>query len=129
MVVPRFVASAIEGRDLTVYGTGEQSRCFCHVFDTVRALLALAECPESYGKIYNIGSQERVTIQELAERIIDQLQSGSKIQKISYDEAYEKGFEDMMHRLPDIDAIHELLGWTPEFCLEDIINDVANSLK
>ena len=129
MVVPRFVASALEGRKLSVYGTGAQTRCFCHVFDTVRALQALAICPESYGRIYNIGSHNRVSIQELAELIIKQLGSSSEIVKISYDEAYEKGFEDMLHRAPDTTAIEKLLNWKPNFSLSDIIRDVAESMK
>ena len=129
MVVPRFVASALEGKDLSVYGTGTQSRCFCHVFDTVRALLALADCPESHGGIYNIGSQHRISIEELAQVIIKQLDSSSKIKKISYDEAYEKGFEDMLHRAPDTSAIEELIGWKTKLSLSDIIRDVADSVK
>jgi nucleoside-diphosphate-sugar epimerase len=129
MVVPRFVASALEGKDLSVYGTGTQSRCFCHVFDTIRALLALADCPESHGAIYNIGSHHRVSIEELAGLIIKQLKSSSKIQKISYDVAYEKGFEDMMHRAPDTKKVEALIGWKTRLSLSDIINDVANSIK
>jgi UDP-glucose 4-epimerase len=129
MVVPRFVGSALAGSPLSVYGTGEQTRCFCHVFDTVRALLALADCPESYGGIYNIGSHNRVSIQELAELIVKQLNSSSEIVKISYDEAYEKGFEDMLHRAPDTTLIETLLGWKTQFSLSDIINDVAKSMQ
>ncbi len=129
MVVPRFVASALAGKDLSVYGTGTQSRCFCHVFDTIRALLALTDCPESHGGIYNIGSHHRVSIEELAEIIIKQLKSSSKIQKISYDEAYEKGFEDMMHRAPDTTAIEALIDWKTKLSLSDIINDVADSIQ
>ncbi len=129
MVVPRFVASALEGKDLSVYGSGTQSRCFCHVFDTIRALLALADCPASHGSIYNIGSHHRVSIEELAEIIISQLNSSSKILKISYEEAYEKGFEDMMHRAPDTGAIEALIGWKTKLSLSDIINDVAASIQ
>lgn len=129
MVVPRFVASALAGKDLSVYGTGAQSRCFCHVFDTIRALLALADCPQSHGGIYNIGSQHRISIEELAEVIIEQLDSSSKIKKISYDEAYEKGFEDMLHRAPDTSAIKELIGWETRLSLSDIIRDVADSIR
>jgi UDP-glucose 4-epimerase len=128
MVVPRFVGNALAGKPLSVYGTGTQSRCFCHVFDTVKALRGLAECPESYGGIYNIGSQCRVAIQELAERVIKRLDSKSEIVKISYDEAYEKGFEDMMRRAPDTRAIKKLLGWEAGFTLNDIIDDVAASI-
>ncbi len=129
MVVPRFVTSALEGKDLSVYGSGNQSRCFCHVFDTVRALLALADCPESHGAIYNIGSQHRISIEELANTIIKQLNSSSKIKKISYDEAYEKGFEDMLHRAPDTSKIEKLIGWKTKLSLSDIIKDVADSIQ
>ena len=129
MVVPRFVASALAGKDLSVYGTGTQSRCFCHVFDTIRALLVLADCPESHGGIYNIGSQHRISIEELAKTIIKQLDSSSKIKKISYDEAYKKGFEDMMHRAPDTSAIEALIGWKTKLSLNNIINDVADYIK
>ena len=129
MVVPRFVKSALEEKDLSVYGTGSQSRCFCHVFDTVRALLALANCPESHGGIYNIGSQHKISIEELAETIIKQLNSSSKIKKISYDEAYEKGFEDMMHRAPDTSSIKALINWDTRLSLSDIISDVAESIQ
>ncbi len=128
MVVPRFVASALSGNKLSVYGTGTQTRCFCHVFDTIRALSALADCPESHGGIYNIGSHNRVSIRELAELIVKQLKSSSEIVTVSYDEAYEKGFEDMMHRAPDTTRIEALLDWKPRFSLSDIITDVANSI-
>ena len=129
MVVPRFVASALAGKDLSVYGTGAQSRCFCHVFDTIRALLTLVDCPESHGAVYNIGSQHRISIEELAKVIIKQLNSSSKIKKISYDEAYEKGFEDMLHRAPDTSSIKKLIGWETKLSLSDIIRDVADSIK
>jgi UDP-glucose 4-epimerase len=129
MVIPRFVSNALEGKKISVYGTGDQTRCFCHVFDTVRALLALADCPESHGQIYNIGSQESVSIQKLAETIIEKLGSASEIIKVSYEDAYEKGFEDMLHRAPDIQKIQEILDWKPEFSLSDIIRDVAESMK
>lgn len=129
MVVPRFVQSALEGRPLKVYGSGQQSRCFCHVFDTVRALIALADCPESVGKIYNIGATTPVTIMELAEQVISQLNSTSTVEMIPYEQAYEAGFEDMQRRKPDTRAIRALIGWQPENELSDIINDVANDLR
>ena len=129
MVVPRFVGAALRNEPLKVYGTGAQSRCFCHVFDTVRALIGLMDKPESAGKIYNIGSTESVTILELAQKVIARLGSRSEIVMIPYDEAYEKGFEDMLRRRPDTGAVRELLGWQPEHTLADIIRDVAAEIR
>ena len=129
MVIPRFVQAALSGQTLKVYGTGEQSRCFCHVFDTVRALVALADCPESIGKIYNIGGTTPVSIRELAEQVIGQLSSSSTLELIPYEQAYEHGFEDMLRRKPDTRAIRELINWQPEHDLTDIINDVAADLR
>lgn len=129
MVIPRFVQAALNGQPLKVYGSGEQSRCFCHVFDTVRALVALADCPESIGKIYNIGAVTPVSIRELAEQVIAQLGSKSKIEFIPYEQAYEQGFEDMLRRKPDTRAIKELINWQPEHDLVDIISDVAAELR
>ena len=129
MVIPRFVQAALNGQPLKVYGSGEQSRCFCHVFDTVLALVALADCPESIGRIYNIGNTTPVSIRELAEQVIRQLNSSSKIELIPYEQAYEHGFEDMLRRKPDTRAIRDLINWQPEHDLVDIINDVAADLR
>ena len=128
MVVPRFVGRALAGEPLQVYGDGNQSRCFCHVLDVVRALRALLPREESFGKIYNIGSQRLVTIRELAELVIARTGSSSTIEEVSYEKAYEKGFEDMRRRKPDIAAIRELTNWSPERSLEEIIDDVKESL-
>ena len=125
MVIPRFVEKALRGEPLPVYGSGRQTRCFCHVFDVVRALLLLADRPESCGGIYNIGSHHHISIGELARFVITRTGSQSEIRHIPYDEAYEKGFEDMMHRAPDTTALRELTGWEPEFSLENIIDDVV----
>ena len=99
------------------------------MFDTVRALVALADCPESIGNIYNIGSTESVTIMQLAQRVVSQLNSSSKIEVIAYEQAYEHGFEDMLRRKPDTRAVKELINWQPEHDLSDIIADVAADLK
>ena len=125
MVIPRFVSAAIQGKPLRVYGTGNQTRCFCHVSDTVRALRLLADCEASFGQILNIGSTDRITIRQLAETIIAQLGSSSKIEAVSYDEAYEAGFEDMLHRAPDCAKIGRICGWKAELPLDRIISDVA----
>lgn len=129
MVIPRFVAAALAGEPLKVFGTGEQTRCFCHVSDVVRALLLLMEEPGSFGGIYNIGSTEKVTIRQLAEFVIRELKSASEIDVIPYDQAYANGFEDMLHRAPDCSKLHALTGWKAEISLKQIIADVAESLR
>ena len=129
MVVPRFVSQALKNEPLTVYGDGMQSRCFCHVADVVEALMLLLENKESIGNIYNIGSQELVSIRELAEKVIERTGSNSVIKDIPYDVAYDVGFEDMRRRFPDTSKIRSLTGWAPQHTLADIIDDVANSLK
>lgn len=129
MVLPRFVDRALKGEPLLVYGDGEQSRCFCHVFDTVRALRGLADCDEAVGEIVNIGTRRSTTINGLAELIISRLDSSSTIKHIPYEEAYEAGFEDMRRRMPNISKIKGLLDWSPTLSLEEIIDDVAKSVK
>lgn len=129
MVFPRFVAAALAGKPLRVYGSGGQTRCFCHVFDTVRALKLLMNEKRSFGETYNIGTTYSVSIHELAERIIQRLGSSSEIQMIPYEEAYEQGFEDMLHRAPNCKSIFDLCGWKAECSLEQIIDDVADSLR
>jgi UDP-glucose 4-epimerase len=128
MVVPRFVEKALRGECVQVYGTGKQTRCFCHVHDTVRALIKLGESDIS-GKVFNIGSEWNISITQLAETIIKKLSSRSKIKYLSYDEAYEPGFEDMLHRFPDTAKIKEKLGWSATFSLEKIIDDVADYFR
>ena len=129
MVIPRFVSKALANEPLPVYGDGEQSRCFCHVKDVVRALVQLLDNPESIGNIYNIGSQELVTIRQLAETVIARTGSKSVIEQIPYDVAYAKGFEDRRRRYPDTGRISKLINWKPEHTLADIIDDVAESLR
>ncbi|MDD3154701.1 MAG: GDP-mannose 4,6-dehydratase [Victivallaceae bacterium] len=125
MVIPRFVAQALANRPLRVFGDGSQSRCFCHVYDTIEALAALANKAEAVGQIYNIGSQRSITILDLAKLVIRQLGSSSEIEMIPYEKAYESGFEDMMHRTPDVSAIGSLIEWHAGRSLEEIIADVA----
>jgi len=124
MVIPRFVAAARKNQPLRVYGTGDQTRCFCHVFDTIRAVKSLAAHTDAAGKIFNIGSTESISINDLAKQVISQSGSKSEIRHIPYDEAYEKGFEDMLHRAPDTRLIQDFIGWQPEHNLENIIADV-----
>ena len=129
MVVPRFVGRALRGEPLQLYGDGNQSRCFCHVSDVVRALLMLLADDRSVGNVYNIGSDRLVTIRELAELVIARTGSRSPIEVIPYEVAYAKGFEDMRRRMPDTAKIRALTGWTPERSLENIIDDVAAAMR
>ena len=128
MVVPRFVEKALEGTPLNAYGTGEQTRCFCHVADTVRALKKLGESDIS-GEVFNVGSRWNCSINQLAKMIIERLGSKSTIKHVSYDEAYEPGFEDMLHRFPNTAKIEKELGWHTKKTLEEIIDDVADFFK
>ena len=125
MVLPRLVDQALRNVPLTVYGSGQQTRCFCHVSDIVVAILGLVNSTESEGKVFNVGSRSEISIQGLAEKIRDITGSTSQIIYVPYDEAYEAGFEDMQRRRPDTGRIHDLLGWEPRLGLEDIIGDVA----
>jgi UDP-glucose 4-epimerase len=124
MVVPRFIQQALPDRDITIYGDGGQTRCFCHVLDVVQALVALLDHPGAVGDVFNVGSQEEVSIDQLADVVLRLTGSTSKKTYVSYDEAYEEGFEDMQRRVPDITKVKELTGWVPTHSLEDIVRDV-----
>jgi UDP-glucose 4-epimerase len=129
MVVPRLVDQAMRGAPLTVYGNGEQTRCFCHVYDVVDALLGLVDSTEAEGQVFNVGSRDEISILALAERIRALTGSDSPVEMIAYDDAYEAGFEDMQRRRPDTTRINALLGWEPTRTLDDIVFDVAGDLK
>jgi UDP-glucose 4-epimerase len=129
MVMPRFISAALAGEPLTVYGDGSQSRCFCHVRDSIRAIIALAQEPSANGRVFNVGSVEQTSILDLAKRIIELTSSSSKITLIPYEQAYGEGFEDMQRRSPDITRIKQLVGWSPEYTLDQIILDIAAWLK
>jgi len=153
MVVPRFVQQALRGEALTVYGDGQQTRCFCDVEDSVRAVIGLAECPEAVGQVFNVGSTDEVTILELAEKVLALVISefefrnsksstsasrelpgmeasglrtadGGRIIFVPYDQAYETGFEDLRRRVPDISKIKALIGWEPQVPLEETLRCV-----
>jgi UDP-glucose 4-epimerase len=124
MVVPSLVSQALAGQDVTVYGTGEQRRCFCHVLDTVAGVIALLDHPDSPGDPFNVGALNEVSMNELAETIVARTGSSSRIVHVPYDVAYEAGFEDMERRVPDIGKISALTGWSPKRSLDDILDDV-----
>ena len=124
MVIPRLVEQALAGQPLTVYGSGQQSRCFCNVRDTVRAVIGLALDPQAVGQIYNVGSQEEITILQLAERVLARTGSPSDIVRVAYEDAYEKGFEDMQRRVPALDKIKDRLGWAPTVALDETLDEV-----
>ena len=125
MVIPNFVASALAGRAIDIHGDGNQTRCFCHVMDTIQALRSLMDSTETSGEIYNVGSQERISILELAERVKTLTGSKSGFEFIPYEEVYGLGIEDMFHRIPDIDKIDGVVGWKPTRTLEQILSDVV----
>ena len=129
MVVPRFVAAALKNEPLTVYGTGDQSRCFCHVYDAIRGILAVIDSDQTVGSAFNVGNNIEISIKKLAEQVIKITGSTSQIAQIEYDTAYKAGFEDMQRRVPDISKIESVVGWVPKLSLDQIISDVANHLR
>ncbi|HHG85852.1 MAG TPA: NAD-dependent epimerase/dehydratase family protein [Bacteroidetes bacterium] len=124
MVIPNFVEKALRGESVTVYGSGEQKRSFMHVSDAIRAVRALMETGKGVGKVYNVGNPFEVTINFLAERIIELTGSKSKLEHISYETAYGSGFEDMMRRTADITRLKETLDFEIEYDLDAILKDV-----
>jgi UDP-glucose 4-epimerase len=124
MVLPRFVQAALAGQPIPVYGDGQQQRCFCNVSDVVMAIQRLAETPAAIGQVFNIGSSEEVTILDLARRVQARVGSGSTIQMIPYDEAYEAGFEDFRRRVPSLDKIKQAVGWEPTTPLDTTIDQI-----
>ena len=125
MVVPRFVTAALKNEPLSVYGSGDQIRCFCHVDDAVRALLLVMDSQKAIGEVFNVGNNQQISIMELAKKVIEITGATSNIEKIDYDKAYPAGFEDMQRRVPDISKIKRVLGWTPAINLDQIIKDIA----
>jgi UDP-glucose 4-epimerase len=119
MVVPRFIGQALNGENLTVYGSGQQSRCFTYVSDVVQWLLMLMESDAAVGEVVNLGNPNELSILELAQKVIDVTGADAGIDFIPYDQAYEEGFEDMQRRVPDISKITRLTGYTPKVSIED----------
>ena len=139
MVIPRFIQQALNGESLTVYGDGNQSRCFLHVQDAIDAIISLANCPEAIGEVFNIGSTEEVTIYHLARLILDitSEERGANLSKkdtdqlvfIPYDQAYSVGFEDMHKRVPDVTKIRAYTGWSASMRLEEILRAIILAVE
>jgi UDP-glucose 4-epimerase len=127
MVIPRFVRAAIENKPLKIFGDGSQTRVFCHVSDSVKAILALSTNDKTIGEVFNIGGKGEISILELAKIIIDQTKSKSEITFTDYVDAYSAGFEDMVRRVPDITKLTNFTGWEPKLGLTEIIGDVTKS--
>jgi UDP-glucose 4-epimerase len=124
MVIPTFVQRALAGDPIQIHGDGTQTRCFCHVRDTIRALVGVMEEGTS-GEIYNVGSEERISINDLAARVKELTSSTSRIEYIAYDQVYGIGIEDMLHRIPSTAKLRATTGWTPERTLDDVLADVV----
>ena len=129
MVVPRFIKAALSNDPITIYGDGKQTRCFAHVYDVIDAVTAVAFVDNTIGKVINIGNNVEISINGLAQKIIDGTESKSEIVYVPYKEAYGNGFEDMERRVPNIDLIHELVGWKPKRDLSTIITDISAEMR
>jgi UDP-glucose 4-epimerase len=129
MVVPRFVQRALKNEPVSIYGTGQQSRCFCYVDDVVEAVIGLMNCRQARGKIYNIGSSEEITIESLADKIIEMTGSKSKKEFVPYEKAYGRPIEDMMRRVPNLERIKDTTGWKPKTSLTETLKVIIKSFK
>lgn len=128
MVLPRFINAAVKNEPLIIYGSGKQSRVFCHVDDAVGAILSLIDNDNSIGEVFNIGGTEEISIYDLANKIISETKSKSGINFMDYDEAYGTGFEDMTRRVPDISKIKSFTNWEPRFDMSKIISDIVKQI-
>jgi UDP-glucose 4-epimerase len=129
MVIPRFVERALRGEEIEIYGDGQQTRCFCHVQDTIRALRDLmTDLNHTAGQIFNVGANNQSSIIGLAERIKAMVHSESPLVQVPFDEVYGTGIEDMLHRVPCTDKVRDTIGWVPEHTLEQILTDVITSV-
>jgi UDP-glucose 4-epimerase len=129
MVVPRFIKAALNNEQILIYGSGKQTRCFAHVLDVVDAVIAVAFAKNTLGKVLNVGNNFEISMNELAETIIERTNSSSKIVHVPYEEAYGEGFEDMERRVPNLDLIGNLVGWAPKRNLLEIISDIAVEMR
>lgn len=129
MVIPRFVKSALCNEPITIYGDGNQTRCFAHVYDVVDAVIAVAFAQNTLGRVINVGNNVEISMNDLAKKIIEETGSTSKVVHIPYEQAYGDGFEDMERRVPNIDLIKQLVGWTPNRNLSTIIKDITDEMR
>ena len=129
MVIPRFVQSAIKQQPLKVYGDGKQTRVFCHIDDAIEALLLLSASSETIGEVYNLGGVGELSINELADKVVNLTKSTSKVEHLPYSEAYSFGYEDMQRRVPDISKIKKTINWVPKRDINEIIVDTASYFK
>jgi UDP-glucose 4-epimerase len=129
MVVPRFVKAALANEPITIYGEGNQTRCFAHVFDVVDAVIKIAFAKNTIGKVVNIGNDFEISINDLAKKIITETKSNSEIVYVPYAEAYGNGFEDMERRVPNIELIKQLVGWEPMRNLSTMISDISIEMQ
>jgi UDP-glucose 4-epimerase len=129
MVVPRFVQRALNDKPILIYGTGRQTRCFCYVADVVEAVTDLMNCEHAAGNVYNIGSNEEICIEELADKIIEMTGSKSQKQFVSYEVAYGRPIEDMMRRVPSLERIKETIGWESKTSLDGALQAIIESIK
>jgi UDP-glucose 4-epimerase len=129
MVLPRFIDQALSGGPLVVHDDGQQVRCFAHVADIVRAVMQLMSSPPTYGGVFNLGSDEPVTIRELAETVVRLIDPRLKIEHISYESAFGGGFEDIRCRIPDLSRVREAIGYRPRYGLQEIVREVITWRK
>ena len=129
MVVPRFIKSALTNQPLTIFGNGNQTRCFAHIYDVIDAVISVAFADNTIGKVINIGNDFEISINQLAKKIINETNSKSEIIYVPYEEAYGDGFEDMERRVPNLDLIKQLVGWVPHRDLSTMISDISAEMK
>ena len=129
MVIPNFVQRALGGEAIKVFGDGDQSRCFTHVYDAIRAITTLMETPDAVGQVFNIGGMEEISMNELASRVCKYTGSEAGIDHVPYEEVYGAGFEDMRRRTPDISKLREVIGYEPKYSIDDILHGVIDYYK
>ncbi len=126
MVVPRFIRKALRNEPLEIYGTGNQSRCFCNVADVVKALTQLLDCQQAIGEVINLGSNESITIKNLADKVVSMTGSTSDLRYLSYDQAFGQPFDDMLSRMPDLTKAQRLIGYKPKYSLAETLQQVID---